>query len=69
MPDGTDPIDGAITGTVQLRYDGTNFVLVSPVPNIFVPTTTPTETYLTHEVSNASITTAMDGWVLAPSTT
>lgn len=69
MPDGTDPIDGAITGTVQLRYDGTNFVLISPVPNIFVPTTTPTETYLTHEVSNASITTAMDGWTLAPSMT
>lgn len=69
MPDGTDPIDWAITGTVQLRYDGTNFILISPVPNLFIPTTTPTETYLTHEVSISSINTAMDWWALAANTT
>lgn len=59
MPDGTDPINGAVTGTVQLLYDGTNFILITPIQDFLSINTRDTDPYYTRQVPlNATMT----GW-------
>ena len=61
MPDWSDPINGAVSGIVQVTYDGTNFVLSSTPQDNLAISTKWVQTYHTQQVP---LSETMSGWTI-----